>query len=114
MIDHTWNSTVWRLPAIHYSIPKLPPWLTIYVMNTNVFGYQGAAAELAVVSEAAMADEIRAMREAFVRSSGLKMLVGHHPIFTAGKRTFRYNGDGSFCICIPCVERSKTLASTST
>jgi hypothetical protein len=41
-----------------------------------------------------MASEIDALTETFAPCAGLKILVGHHPIFTAGKRTLRYNGDG--------------------
>ena len=93
MFDHTWKSTTWRMPAAHYSIPKLPPWIAIHIANTNVFGYEGITAE-AFFSETTMACEIEALTETFAAHPGVRILVGHHPIFTAGKRTFRYNGDG--------------------
>jgi hypothetical protein len=41
-----------------------------------------------------MLREVDALTKAFSKYAGLKILVGHHPIFTSGKRTFRYNGDG--------------------
>ena len=94
MVEHSWVSKVWRLPAAQYRIPNLPPWITIHVANTNVFGYQDCVAEPALFSEVGMNQQIDAIRESFATATGLRILVGHHPIFTAGKRTLRYNGDG--------------------
>ena len=93
MFEHTWHSSTWRLPDAHYSIPKLPPWIAVHIANTNVFGYDGDNAE-PVFSETEMECEIEALAETFAACSGVKILVGHHPVFTAGKRTFRHRGDG--------------------
>jgi len=94
MFDHSWNSATWRMPAAHYRVPKLPPWIAIHIADTNVFGHDGTIAEPAFFSESVMACEIEALTETFAGRPGLKILVGHHPIFTAGKRTLRYHGDG--------------------
>lgn len=87
-------STTWRLPAPSYHIPGLPPWIAIHVADTTVFGFGGRFAEESLFSEPLMAREIDALTETFARCAGLKILVGHHPVFTAGKRTMLDNGDG--------------------
>ena len=94
MVAHTWRSAIWRMPALSYCIPRLPPWIAIHITNSNVFGFGTTVAEAAVFSEELMAREIDGLTETFASCTGFKILVGHHPIFTAGKRTFHYNGDG--------------------
>ncbi len=82
------------MPAPSYRVPGLPPWIAIHVVNTAVFGFGDRFAERSVFSEELMAREIDAMAESFASCDGLKILVGHHPVFTAGKRTLLDNGDG--------------------
>jgi hypothetical protein len=94
MLAHTWSSTTWRMPARHYSIPRLPPWIAIHIADTTVFGFGNRYAERTVFSEELMNRELEALSETFAACAGLKILVGHHPIFTAGKRTVLDNGDG--------------------
>jgi hypothetical protein len=94
MIAHTWRSATWRMPALSYDVPKLPPWISIHVANTNVFGIASNVAEKATFSEALMEREIAAIARCFQHQNGLKILVGHHPIFTPGKRTFRHSMNG--------------------
>ena len=94
MIAHSHRSAVWRLPAQSYRVPRLPPWIAIHVANTNVFGYGDHVAEGAFFSPERMDYEMRAISESFANHPGLKLLVGHHPVFTPGKRTYRYGGDG--------------------
>lgn len=94
MVAHTWQSAIWRMPAPSYRIPRLPPWIAMHVAHTSVFGFAKCVAEEAVFSEELMAREIDALTQTFSLGSGFRILVGHHPVFTAGKRTFRYNGDG--------------------
>lgn len=94
MVAHTWRSPIWRMPAPSYRVPGLPPWVAIHVAHTSVFGFGSAVAEETVFSNELMDREIDALTQTFDSCAGFKILVGHHPIFTAGKRTFRYNGDG--------------------
>jgi len=94
MVAHTWRSAVWRMPAPSYGIPRLPPWIAIHVTNTNLFGLGVTVAEVTMFSEAIMAREIDALTKTLAKAPELRVLVGHHPIFTPGKRTLRYNGDG--------------------
>mgnify|MGYP003694285475 CR=1 FL=1 len=76
------------------SILRLPPWIAIHIADTTVFGFGNRLAERTVFSEELMNRELEASSETFASCAGLKILVGHHPIFTAGKRTILDNGDG--------------------
>lgn len=105
MIAHTLNSPVWRMPSSSYRIRKLPPWIAVYVLNSNVFGSNGHLAEKELFSERAMERELESVAGTFSNFNGLKILVGHHPVFTPGKRTYRYAGDGE----IRCMRRLREL-----
>ena len=94
MVACAGQSTTWRMPAPSYRLPGLPPWIAIHVAHTTVFGFGDNCAEEHVYSEELMRREITAISETFSQFAGFEILVGHHPIFTPGKRTFRYNGDG--------------------
>lgn len=94
MILHSFQSSIWRMPSPSYSIKKLPPWVGIYTLNSNVFGFDGHVAEDALFSVHAMKHELASIYETFSDFRGLKILVGHHPVFTPGKRTYRHRGDG--------------------
>jgi len=108
MIAHTLQSSVWRMPSSSYRIQKLPPWLAIYIVNSNVFGFDGYLAESALFSVSAMEHELASVSAAFSKFRGLKILVGHHPVFTPGKRTYRYRGDGE----IRCMRRLREFIET--
>jgi hypothetical protein len=82
------------MPAASYGIARLPPWIAIQVVNTTVFGFGDSFAVDTIFSEELMAREIEAVAGTFANAHGLKIMVGHHPIFTPGKRTFHHNGDG--------------------
>ncbi len=93
-IDYSKRSETWRFPGKFYATPGLPDWLRIVVVDTNVFGFNGRRATESLFSEADMVAQIEAMVASFEDARGLKMVVGHHPVMTAGKRTFRHAGDG--------------------
>ncbi len=94
MLDYTQRSAVWRLPSSSYRVPELPSWITIHVAYTSVFGFGPSFAEKELFSARRMADEVSAVKKSFAGVDTVKILVGHHPVLTAGKRTFRYDGDG--------------------
>jgi hypothetical protein len=105
MIAHTYQSRIWRMPSSSYGIRGLPPWVGVHVLNSNVFGFDGNFAEGELFSEPAMERELEAATEYFSGFQGLKILVGHHPVFTSGKRTYRYQGDGE----IRCMRRLREM-----
>jgi hypothetical protein len=105
MISHARRSRVWRMPGLSYSIPGLPPWVAVHVLNSNVFGFDGHVAEPDQYSETAMRDELDAAARCFSHAGGIKILVGHHPVFTPGKRTMKNGGDGE----LRCMRRVREL-----
>jgi hypothetical protein len=65
MLAHTWSSTTWRMPARHYSIPRLPTWIGIHIADTTVFGFGNRFAARTVFSEELMNRELEALSETF-------------------------------------------------
>lgn len=67
-IANTRFSEMWRMPARHYAVPRLPEWLHFYGIDTNIAGWPQA----------------NAIRDRFCGKPGWKALFGHHPIFSNG------------------------------
>ena len=61
----------WRMPALDYSVPQLPEWITIYGIDTTLLG---KGVETGQVSRA---------REQLCGTFGWRILFGHHPVYTA-------------------------------
>jgi hypothetical protein len=72
-IAYTRQSSRWRMPAPDYEVPRLPPWIHVYGLDTvQLDGAQLARA-----------------REALCGAEGWKLLFGHHPIYSSGKHANR-------------------------
>ena len=88
-IDHTndpSNTGSWRMPAAHYAVPRLPPWIHIYALDSSVLydlvrKPKGAhAAELQQAKDAELADA----RAELCGPSGWKILAAHHFTYSNG------------------------------
>jgi tartrate-resistant acid phosphatase type 5 len=67
-IANTRYSDMWRMPARHYAVPKLPEWLALYALDTNIDGTPQA----------------NAIRRRFCGKPGWKGIFGHHPVYSNG------------------------------
>lgn len=90
-IDYSSRSTRWRMPHFHYPVPGLPPWLTIYGLDTVKMD-QG---------------QIEAARNRLCGAPGWRILFGHYPIFSNGD-----HGDSSKLIrrLLPLIGECKVQA----
>lgn len=83
-IRYTLTSPRWRMPANHFAIPHLPPWLHIYALDTTVLRELGRD-PADVEWSAAASSMIAAARNALCGQSGWRILFGHHPIYSSGE-----------------------------
>jgi hypothetical protein len=67
------RSQRWKMPAAHFAVEGLPPWLHIYSLDTEEFAEE-------VVSDA----QAQAARSALCGKPGWRLLMGHHPIHSSG------------------------------
>ncbi|MBU0499391.1 MAG: metallophosphoesterase [Gammaproteobacteria bacterium] len=90
-IDYSSRSTRWRMPHFHYPVPDLPPWLSIYGLDT-VRMDQG---------------QVEAARNHLCGRPGWRILFGHYPIFSNGS-----HGDSSRMIrrLLPLIQECKVQA----
>ncbi len=69
-------SQLWRMPAFHYEVPRLPDWVQIYALHTDtdvrrdLNGLQVHAAKRALCDEE--------------RSDRWKLVFGHQPVYNSG------------------------------
>lgn len=75
-ITYSEFSDLWRLPALHYEVPKLPPWIQIYGLHTDtdvrrdLNGLQVHSARRALCEERS--------------TERWKIAFGHNPIYNSG------------------------------
>jgi hypothetical protein len=67
------RSERWRMPAAHYAVDGLPPWLHIYSLDTDPIHDESAASVQAEQARAALCGK-----------PGWRLLMGHHPIYSNG------------------------------
>ena len=76
MVTYSEFSTLWRLPALHYEIPRLPAWLQIHAVHTDtdvrrdLNGLQVASIRRTLCGEG--------------RPDRWKFLFGHNPVYNSG------------------------------
>jgi tartrate-resistant acid phosphatase type 5 len=71
-VDYTLHSDRWRLPAVHYAIPFLPPWLHLYGVDTSLL-----EAGVGVL-------QLPAAQTALCGQPGWRLLFGHYPTRSTG------------------------------
>ena len=82
MLTYSEFSSLWRLPALHYEIPRLPAWIQIHATHTDtdvrwdLNGLQVASIRSAICAEGS--------------PDRWRILFGHHPIYSSG----HYRNDG--------------------
>ena len=75
-ITYSEFSELWRLPALHYEVPKLPDWVQIYGLHTDTD-----------VRRDLNGLQIRSARRALCEEHGSerwKLVFGHQPIYNSG------------------------------
>ena len=72
MVDYSLFSERWVMPATHFTLPDLPPWLTIAGLDSTAMLQRSAAAD-------SISGQIDQLHGSFCQSSGWKLLFGHHP-----------------------------------
>ena len=76
MLTYSEFSPLWRLPALHYEIPRLPEWIQIHAAHTDtdvrrdLNGLQVASIRRAMCAEG--------------NRDRWRILFGHHPIYNSG------------------------------
>ena len=78
MLTYSEFSPLWRLPALHYEIPRLPDWLQIHALHTDtdtdvrreLNGLQVASVKRTLCSEG--------------NPTRWKVVFGHHPVYNSG------------------------------
>ena len=82
-INYSKYSSSWKMPSSYYSIPKLPSWLNIFAMDTELLAEDAG--------ESTVSGDPR--QEKFARDflcdqnkKGWKLVMGHHPFITFGPR----------------------------
>lgn len=63
-------ANIWRYPALHYKIDKLPKWLNIYALDTTKISEDGTQQNL---------HQLEAIKSKLCESNGWKFAFGHHP-----------------------------------
>ncbi len=67
------RSERWKMPAAHYAVESLPPWLHVYALDTD-----------AIHDESATSVQAEQARAALCGKPGWRLLMGHHPIYSNG------------------------------
>ncbi|MCP4806751.1 MAG: hypothetical protein GY913_03060 [Proteobacteria bacterium] len=75
-IDFTNRSASWKMPDLHYAVPALPEWLTVYGWDTDLL-YRWPESEGTVEMLAAMEAELCA-------GEGQKIAFAHRPLVSSG------------------------------
>jgi len=73
------DQPVWRMPASRFAVPDLPDWLHIYAYDSNVLA-QGRL-DLTTRNRE---PELDGIREGLCGRQGWRILIGHHPLYSAG------------------------------
>ena len=79
-IRRTAHSERWRMPALDYAVPQLPEWIAVYAIETTL------------LTEGLDTGQIERARAHLCRATGWRILFGHHPVYTAGRRHGGANG----------------------
>ena len=82
-VAYSQASRRWRMPASHYAIPKLPAWLHIYALDTEIlrqFRDPRASSKKIAAGRAMLAGA----RRALCGKEGWRILIGHHPVYSSG------------------------------
>ncbi len=77
-VSYTNQSTRWRMPSADYAVPKLPGWMHIYALDTYPIENRGWQYRN-------WGDQLVRARNHLCQRTGWKILVGHHPVFSAGR-----------------------------
>ena len=76
MVTYSEFSDLWRLPALHYELPRLPDWVQIYAAHTDTDVRRDLnGLQVASIRRALCADG---------RRDRWKILFGHHPVYNSG------------------------------
>lgn len=67
------RSARWKMPAAHYSVEGLPPWVHVYSLDTDPIDEESAGSLQAEQARAALCGQ-----------PGWRLLMGHHPIYSNG------------------------------
>ncbi len=75
-IDYTNRSERWRMPDLHYRVPGLPEWFTLYGWDSQLLRrWTDTAGSAAMLKE---------MEEEFCAAEGWKVAFAHHPLHSSG------------------------------
>lgn len=88
-IDHTTHTTnatgTWKMPFAYFRVPHTPPWLHLFALDTSVlYDLVKRPGSHEAELRAAAARQLDAAREALCRSTGWKVLFGHHFVYSRG------------------------------
>jgi len=75
-INYTDRSERWRMPDLHYRVPGLPEWLTLYGWDSELLRRWTSSAGSTVM--------LQEMEEVLCEGDGWKVAFGHHPLRSSG------------------------------
>lgn len=76
MVTYSEFSDLWRLPALHYEVPLLPPWIQIHAVHTDTDERRDLNGL-----------QVEAIRRRMCADTGVdrwKVLFGHQPVYNSG------------------------------
>lgn len=75
-IDYTKRSERWRMPDLHYRVPGLPEWFTLYGWDSELLRrWTDSAGSTLMLQE---------MEKELCADEGWKLAFGHHPLRSSG------------------------------
>jgi hypothetical protein len=77
MIEYTLFSDKWVMPAVHYALPDLPEWLSLYALDTSGLTHEDGARDT-------RAEQVAAASASLCGTSGWRLLAGHFPPLSHG------------------------------
>ena len=75
-IDYTNRSERWRMPDLHYSVPGLPEWVTVYGWDSELLRRWTDSAGSTVM--------LQEMEAELCEGEGWKIAFAHHPLRSSG------------------------------
>ena len=86
-INYSFYSKLWRMPNRYFSVPYLPNWLHIYVLDTDRTynsKWYSLSKERSFLRN--FKKQLNEARKHLCHKPGWKILAGHHPIYSTGRK----------------------------
>jgi tartrate-resistant acid phosphatase type 5 len=88
-LQYSLESPIWKMPARDYAIPKLPPWLNIYVLNTTFITSGADIPPFKSAFKENFQQQLERASAHLCAKPGWRILATHHPLVSNGEKKNR-------------------------